>query len=81
MSRPTLPGEAERPYSYPMHLPADRLHSLTGLALEQPRGLLITDADLVALASAESMFHGHTTRELLAAAGIEHEYTLPRKSA
>lgn len=50
-------------------------HPLTGLAIEQPRDHLVTDADLELLAWAEAMHTGHLTRERLAAAGIEHALT------
>ncbi len=61
------------------------LHPHTGLALTQPEHCLVTDEDLVILASAEAMFRGRMeadrTRGQLAAAGIEHAYTLPSQMA
>ncbi|TAK26694.1 MAG: hypothetical protein EPO40_19435 [Myxococcaceae bacterium] len=57
-----------------MHTPSpNALHPVTGLALVQPRGVLVTDHDLVRLATAERMFHGHAERELLERVGIEME--------
>jgi|GEM_PF-6500888 len=53
-------------------MPTDALHPATKLALVQPRDVLVTDHDLVRLDSAEAMFCGHSTREQLLAAGIEH---------
>lgn len=61
------------------------LHPSTGLALIQPRDVLVTDEDLVVLASAEVMFRGHEEaerlRRQLAAAGLEQAYTLPAQMA
>lgn len=55
-----------------------------GLALIQPCDYLVSDEDLVALASAEAMFRGQWAAEreraALAAVGIEHAYTLPRRT-
>lgn len=57
----------------------------TGLAAAQPRHCLLTDDDLVRLAGAEAMFRGHweaeRLRESLAAAGLEHGYTLAARMA
>ncbi|MDO9016698.1 MAG: hypothetical protein Q8S73_06010 [Deltaproteobacteria bacterium] len=56
-----------------MHSPSpDALHPTTGLALVQPRDVLISDHDLERLAAAEKMFLGYTERDRLLAVGIEH---------
>ena len=55
-------------------MPTDllHLHTTTGLALVQPRDVLLTDHDLERLAAAEKMFTGYSERERLLASGIEH---------
>ena len=39
------------------------LHPATGLVLIQPEGILVTDEDLVTLATAEAMFRGRMAVE------------------
>ena len=89
-------ADAEHPYSYQVPT-SDRLHPDTGLALVQPRDCLVTDEDLVALATAEAMFRGQMEAERareqqqraqavagvvdLADLGLEHGYNLCRQRA
>ena len=44
----------------------------TGLALAQPARILVTDADLSALAWAEAMWSAHALAELVRRLGVEH---------